>query len=441
MQITRKTALAASVALTTLTAAMPAAATDITLYRFFGDCEGEFGGVTDLNEAYGECGIITVLTNKFNAENEIGANVITQTVDWGAYYDLLSATYSTGDMPDVAVMHASQLVNFTDRNLMTPLGNKLMEAGVDVDDWADAARNNVTNNGEIYALPFDIHAILFHVNVGLMKEAGFVNEDGSVRLPSSPEELILMGKEFEEKTGQNYIAIESQSSEGMAVRMFDAFVWQQGGDVLSADGKEATIDSPEGLNAATLIKQMYDEGLTDSGLDYGGAEQAFIGGRAGILVNGTWGVNNYATQAENGAELQEYTALDFPTLYEQPATFSNSHSWTIPMDESRTPEEEEAAIAFLKFLDDNNFAWAMTGHLPVHTSVIESEEFAALPHRSDFAATPSMARGIPAVKNERGIYDAMISEFTAMWLAGTSPEDAVAGMQSGVERILRRNNR
>ncbi len=435
-----KAALLGSTLMASATVASVASATEITLYRFFGDCTSEFGNVTDLDAAYGECGIITVLTNNFNATNDKGITVKTQTVDWGAYYDQLSASYSTGDMPDVAVMHASQLVNFTDRGLVQGLGDKLPAHGVDVADWADAARKSVTAaDGDIYAVPFDIHALLAHVNVGLMREAGFVNEDGSVRLPSSPEELIAMGKEFEEKTGQNYIAMESQSSEGMSVRLFDSFVWQQGGDVLSADAKTATIVSPEGEKAAQLVSDIYSEGLVDSGLDYGGAEQAFIGGKAGILINGTWGVNNYATQAENGAPLAEYVALDIPTIYEKPAVFSNSHSWIVPADDSRTAEEEAAALEFLAYLNDHGYDWARTGHLPVRTSVIESDEFKALPLRDGFAATPAMARGLPAVKNERGIYDAMISEFTAMWLADVSPSDALENMQGAVARILRRN--
>ena len=81
-------------------------------------------------KAVDECGIIQVMTNKFNAENDIGAKVVTQTVDWGTYYDLLSATYSTGNIPDVAVMHGSTLPSFAARDLVEPVGEDLAAAGV-----------------------------------------------------------------------------------------------------------------------------------------------------------------------------------------------------------------------------------------------------------------------------------------------------------------------
>jgi multiple sugar transport system substrate-binding protein len=250
-----------------------------------------------------------------------------------------------------------------------------------------------------------------------------------------------MGKEFKEKTGKYYLASESQSSEGMMVRFWESLLWQQGVDVLSADGKEASIDTPEGLKAAELIKAIYDEGLANTALDYPGAEQAFLNGEAGILLNGTWVVDSYNAQAASGeAALKSYAVANVPALFGGAAkVWADSHMWAMPKDESRTPEETEAALAFMKFLHDNNFEWSRTGHLSVRQSVIASPEFAALPHRNEFAATADNATALPPVQNQRGVFNAMITELNAMWLAGTEPADALAAMQESVDAILRRN--
>jgi multiple sugar transport system substrate-binding protein len=417
-----------------------ASAVEISFLRFFGDCQNEYGTVMKASEANGECGIITALTNQFNAENTLGAKVVTQTVDWGAYYDQLTATYSTGNIPDVAVMHSSVMPNFSDRDLLTPLADGFAAAGIDTADFVPAALKNATTNDTLYALPYDLHALLFHVNMDLMTQAGFVNEDGTVKLPTSPEELISMGKEFKEKTGKFYLAAESQSSEGMMVRLWESFMWQQGVDVLSADGKEASIDTPEGLKAAALIKAIYDEGLANTALDYPGAEQAFLNGEAGILINGTWVVDSYNAQAASGeTALKTYRVANVPGIFGAPKVWADSHMWVMPKDDSRTAEETEAALAFMKFLNDNNFEWSRTGHLSVRQSVIASPEFAALPHRADFAATADNATALPAVQNQRGVFNAMITDMNAMWLTGTEPADALAAMQESVDAILRRN--
>jgi multiple sugar transport system substrate-binding protein len=433
--------LALATAMMTSLWAGTAHAVDISFFRFFGDCNTEFGNVTDVSKANGECGIITALTNKFNAENKIGAKVVTQTVDWGAYYDLLTATYSTGNIPDVAVMHASVLPNFADRDLLTPLTKPMADLGIDSKDFAAAALKNASSKGEIYALPYDLHAELFHVNMDLMKQAGLVNADGSPTLPKSPDELIAQGKTFKAATGKNYIAVESQSSEGTMVRIFDSLVWQQGVDVISADGKKASINTPEGLNAAKLISSIYSEGLANPALDYPGAEQAFLNGEAGILINGTWGVDNYDTQAKGGkVALKNYRVASVPQLFAKPAVWADSHMWVMPKNDDRSKEKTEAALAFIKFLNDNNFQWSRTGHLSVRQSVLASAEFKALPHRAEFAETATHATSLPQIQNERGIYNAMTTDLNAMWLTGTEPQAALEAMQSGVERILRRNH-
>jgi multiple sugar transport system substrate-binding protein len=327
-------------ALATGLGATAAGAAEISLFRFFGDCQNDYGTVTDVSAANGECGIITALTNKFNAENTIGAKVVTQTIDWGAYYDLLTATFSTGNIPDVAVMHASVLPNFSDRGLLVPLADAFAANGIDTTDFVPAALSNASRDGTLYALPYDLHALLFHVNMDLMTQAGLVNADGSPMMPSSPEELISMGKQFKDKTGKFYIAAESQSSEGMMVRLWESFMWQQGVDVLSADGKTAVIASPEGQKAAELIKAIYDDGLANGALDYAGAEQAFLNGEAGILINGTWGVDNYNTQAASGkAALKSYRVANLPGIFGTNAVWADSHMWVMPKDDSRSAEE------------------------------------------------------------------------------------------------------
>ncbi|WP_244475273.1 extracellular solute-binding protein [Rhizobium sp. Leaf341] len=433
-------ALALATLLATTASAGSAGAVDISLLRFFGECNTEYGTVTDISKANGECGIITVLTNKFNAENKLGAKVVTQTVEWGAYYDQLTATYSTGNIPDVAVMHASVMPNFSGRDLLTPLSGPLKELGIPSDDFVPAALKNATANGEIYALPFDLHALLFHVNMDLMKQANMVNPDGSPMLPKSADELIAQGKKFKEATGKTFIASESQSAEGMMVRFFDTLMWQQGVDVVSADGKAASIDTPEGLNAAKLISAIYSEGLANPALDYPGSEQAFLNGEAGILLNGTWGVDNYDSQAKSGkAALKSYRVANVPQLFANQKVWADSHMWVIPKDDNRSAEKTKAAEAFLKFLYDNNYEWSRTGHLSVRQSVLDSAAFKALPHRNEFAATATNATALPQVQNQRAVYNAMITDLNAMWLTGTEPQAALSAMQAGVERVLRRN--
>lgn len=110
----------------------------------------------------------------------------------------------------------------------------------------------------------------------------------------------------------------------------------------------------------------------------------------------------------------------------------------MPTDPGRSPEEKAAALAFLKFLSDNNFEWSRTGHLTVRQSVIDPDRFKALPHRSEYADTTKIAHSLPPIQNQRAIQDLMVSELTAIWLTDVDPKTALEQLQSRVDQTMRR---
>ncbi|MEO5726909.1 MAG: extracellular solute-binding protein [Byssovorax sp.] len=411
-------------------------ATEVRLLRMFGSCSDEYASVTDLSRATGECGIIQVLTNRFNAENEQGIFVRTETVEWTGYYDHLSAMFATGNPPDVAVMHRSSLPGFTGRDLLLPLGAELQAAGIDLDDYVAAAREAVTVRGEVFALPFDLHALLWHVNLDLMAQAGLVDARGAAVLPRSPEELLAHAERMKRRTGRPYFAIPSQT-DPMPTWTFETWVWQQGGEIISANRRKALLHTPQGARALELLAALHRGGHAGRGLDYAGAEQAFLGGEAAVIINGTWGVDHYDAEAKAGiTALKRYGVYTPPTLFQQGAAWTDSHLWVLPRHKAPDLRKQKAAVTFLRYLHDHGGTWARTGHLPVRTSVLESEEFRALPHRAEYLDTARIARALPPIENQRAVQDAIVDELNATWLLGRSPARSLSAAQWRVDQIL-----
>ncbi|MGZ8383450.1 MAG: hypothetical protein ACXWWE_05515, partial [Nitrospira sp.] len=141
----------------------------LILYRYFGGCADEYAHVTDLAHAVGECGVIQVLTNQFNAMHAGKIQVRTQTAEWGGYYDRLSATYAARRPPDIAVMNRSVLPSFVCRQLVLPLSNALVRAGVALEDLNASARKGATFEVELFALPYDLHGLLWHLNLDILE--------------------------------------------------------------------------------------------------------------------------------------------------------------------------------------------------------------------------------------------------------------------------------
>jgi multiple sugar transport system substrate-binding protein len=57
---------------------------EIYLQRFFGECGAEYGTATDVSKVEGECGIVTAMINKFNANNP-DVRVSSNVVAWPGY--------------------------------------------------------------------------------------------------------------------------------------------------------------------------------------------------------------------------------------------------------------------------------------------------------------------------------------------------------------------
>ncbi len=102
---------------------------EITLQRFFGACDAQYGSSTDVAAAEGECGIITTLINKFNADNP-NIHVRVNIVFWPGY-DQLSAELAAGNPPDLVTMHESAISDYSQRHLIEPLDEGLKSVGVE----------------------------------------------------------------------------------------------------------------------------------------------------------------------------------------------------------------------------------------------------------------------------------------------------------------------
>lgn len=412
------------------------AQTKIELQRFFGACEADYGKVTDVSAAVGECGIITALVNKFEADNpDIDVNVTT--VEWPGY-DQLNAQMASGAAPDVVSMHYSAISDYQSRGLIEPIDEVLAAQGVTPDSFTDAGRNGVTKDGQLYGLPFDNWTMLFHVNLNLMKKAGLVNADGTPILPKSGEELIAQGKQFKEKTGKPYLIQIMANETASYTRILYTLLQQQNSDFFS-DPTAIKLNTPEAKAAVELMKATKDEGISTTGLDYAAAVSGFANGEGGIAVNGTWLIGDYVAQSEkDGTALSKgYTVYPVPQLFPgQDSTYADGHSWVMPKKD-RSPEQIAAIGKLFKFLADNDFQWARTGHLPAAKAVFDMPEFKALPHRDNIAKIAQIGRPLPAeVQRQFPIQDIIGEEVGAAVNGDKSVDEALASAESRVNELL-----
>ncbi|PWC06251.1 extracellular solute-binding protein [Mycetocola zhujimingii] len=404
--------------------------TSITMSRMFGDCEETTKGVTDLAMAASECEAIQILTNKFNAENEHGISVERLGgADWNSYYDAFNASIAGGEPANIANLHDYALSDYARRAQLVSFDPAALD--IDMDDATEQAQNSVTYDDKTFAVPFDSHAILAHVNTDVLGAAGYMDADGRPVMPTNADELMAMGQAVKEKTGKPLMSV-GFANDDMAWRMFYSFVRQQGSDLI-VDG-EANVDSAEAKAAMELLQELIDNGYIHTKADYSGSIEEWKNGESAILVNGTWGVNEYASTATFG-----YTVTDFPTIMDEAAVWASSHMWVLPVQKDNDPVKYRASLEFASFLYENTSVWATaTGHIAPRVSVVESAEYQNAPERANYTDTAlENISFVPQVENWTAIKSLIHKQLEEVWFNGKDLDSALTEAQQRVGQELK----
>jgi len=413
--------------------------TEITLSRFFGACEAEYGSVVDATKARGECGIITSLVNQFNATNKLGVVVKPQIAEWGPYYDQLTSRLVAKDVPTIAVMHESVLGDFVSRKLVEPLDAGLKQVGVNTADYTPQAARGTQFGGQTYALPFDTWSWLWHINLNHFKKAGLVNADGTPMIPKTPDELLAQARKFKEATGKPYFSWTTANETAAPTRTFLTLVNQQGGQIFKDGGKRIDVSGKEATNALKLINQLWTEGHVKKGLDYGATQQAFTNGDVGVNVVGTWTIDDFIAASEKADSPLKggYTVVPFANLYGKKAVFADGHSWVMLKGGAKTEKQKQGAYAFLKFLWDNDYEWSRTGHLPTNKQVIDSPKFRALPFRNNILEIATTGSAMPSnVVRQRAVETLIGEEISNLTLTAKPLAEVQKSIEQRVNKLL-----
>ena len=212
-----------------------------------------------------------------------------------------------------------------------------------------------------------------------------------------------------------------------------------GGSLSDADGNP-TINTPEAIEALNIILDMQAAGYITTAYDEIDTQislERFSGGESAGLIDGTWRINLFDGQiAEGEVALEDYYVANFPQLFDNPGTFAGSHNWLVPLGQNPDPARVAAAAEFIAFLSDNSVAWARVGHGMTRTSVIESEEFQNLPHRTEYAEMSETVRSVPREVWGNAFWAIVHEEVEAALLGAKSPEQALSDAQSRLDDFV-----
>ncbi|MDQ3691081.1 MAG: extracellular solute-binding protein [Chloroflexota bacterium] len=249
------------------------------------------------------------------------------------------------DPPDVVRISRNDIGTYIASGRLQPLDDCIAQLGVDTSIYREAAMQQLTSDGTLYGLPDFFDTAVWMAATAELEEDGVSGIDWSdwEAIAAANEQLLTgQGSDLEE------IGIDPKVAGDYS--FFSLWVYANGGQLLSEDGLESLLDTPEVLEALEFTKGLIEaHGTTSEFLDFRnsvelngdffGAPNQFDLGTEAAFPMQQWYLN---VAAENSPDT-ELTVSPFLTRDGEPITFQDGQGWAI-VEGSDNPE---GACAFI----------------------------------------------------------------------------------------------
>ena len=361
------------------------------------------------------------LVEKFQAANpDITINLEITTTD-GLPQRILTALQS-GAAPDVIDVQHGWVNGYAQNNLVVPLDEVL----TDREDYIPAALDYVTWEDQLWGIPYRIetHAIIY--NKGDLVAAGLDPENP----PQTWEEFVAAAQAMT-KDGKSGFAITGGGEVGNTIFRSLPFIWMAGGGIISEDGTEVLVNSPESVRAVTYYTDFLKNGVSPSStLENDGTanRRLFIAETVSMYQSGQFDVNSI--RQENPNIDIGVMAIPHPEGADT-AAILGGWSLVVPTD-AKNPEE---AKTFIGFLGEADSQAVLTDTFPARVSAMEAERFQD-PILQVFKEMLPFGRPVPAHPRWVQISQAYFDGIQRILLGDEDVQTAMDGAADEIEALL-----
>ncbi len=275
-----------------------------------------------------------------------------------------------GNAPDTAFVDAGFVQDLAARGAALNLDGYI--AGSEVvatEDYVEGFRNTALLDGSMYGLPWDGETTGLFYRTDLFEQAGIEGP------PKTWEEFQQAAAALTDPSKNQY-GVAMFSTE--AAYYWYPWLWQAGGDLLSADGQDIAFDSPEGVEAAEFYVNLARDYAPPDYLasDSWNGRVTFASGKAAMYVAGNWFAGN--TIAEFPDIEGKWATAPLPKGDAGCATTLAGDSLIV----LEGTENADAAWLWIEFLSrpENMTTWTIGSPtstlLPPRQSILQSDQLA-----------------------------------------------------------------
>jgi multiple sugar transport system substrate-binding protein len=212
------------------------------------------------------------LVPAFEAANpDIAVNV--QYLDWRVFTEKLIAAHAGGVLPDIYQAGAEYVAPLATKGMALEV-DKYLDAWGQRDDFYESAWSTVTYQGKTYGVP------VLSAPQTLMYRKDMLAEAGIASPPATWDELEQVAVKATKRDGEKFLV--SGFNARPTWQQYIWFLFQNGGDVFSSDGK-VQVNSPEAVEALDFFSSLFNQDKVASKSSIA-APTANVGAMAANLV-------------------------------------------------------------------------------------------------------------------------------------------------------------
>lgn len=387
---------------------------------------GELTGTVtwwDTSTVGSEDKVFKKLAEDFEATHE-GVDVKYVNVPFGeAQNKFKNAAQSGSGAPDVIRSEVAWTPEFADLGYLAPLDGTA--ALKDEKDFVPQAAASTKYDGKTYAVPQVIDSLGIFYNKKLFKDAG-------VEVPKTIDELKTVSKTIKDKTGKTGMYLRGDDA-----YWFLSFLYGEGGDLVDAEGKTVTVDSPAGVKAMEVVKDLVDSGAakTDATDGWENMQAAFKDGDVAMMINGPWAIaDTYAgPQFKDKANLG---VAPVPAGSAGQGAPQGGHNLGVYAGSKNL----DASYAFVEYMSSAESQAKITTELnllPTRTSVYSQPDVAKNEIVGFFKPVVDKAIERPWIPETGSLFAPLVTEYTKVLTGQTTPEKGVRTTGDSYRKLLK----
>jgi multiple sugar transport system substrate-binding protein len=268
----------------------------------------------------------------------------------GEYVQKMVLNHVAGTMPDVMILDASSAAIFINNGVLSDLTQFIeRDKEFNLDDYYPNVVDIARRGDKIHAIPGDFTPMVLYYNKDLFDKAGVPYPTGDWNF----EEFLEVAKKLtvRDKNGKvgQYGFSFSTWMPGWVM-----WLWNNGGDVLTPDGKRATgvFDSPENVETVTFLRDLIAKHRVAPALSEVASMgvDLFANGQAAMVVSGHWSMVGYKNapkdaQGKPKIDWQRLGVTNLPHNTPEPHTVMYEAGFAIPAK----AENPDLAWEYVKF--------------------------------------------------------------------------------------------